>query len=459
VEKEREKIMKERSKFTSKIGFVMAAAGSAVGLGNIWRFPYLAAQYGGGGFLFVYIILAVTFGFTLMVSEIALGRKTRVSAIGAYKKLNKKFAFEGVLTALVPIIIFPYYSVINGWVLKYCFVYLTGQNKAAAKDGFFTSFITETWEPLFWFLLCMVFVLICILAGVVKGIEAISKTLMSILVVLMIIIAIFVIMTPGAGAGIKYYLVPEFGNFSAKTLLAAVGQLFYSLSLAMGIMITYGSYMKDEDNLESSVRQIEVFDTIVAFLAGLMIIPSVFAFSKGDPSVLSSGPSLMFVTLPKAFEKMLFGRFIGLCFFIMVFFAASTSAISLMEAVTSIFMDQFAISRAKAAAITAAYSLVLGGIASLGYGPLANFKILGMQALDLMDFVSNSILMPVVSIVTCIFVGYVIKPEAIISEVEKNGEKFKGKKMFVFITKYIAPWFILAVFISSIAQAAGVFKL
>jgi NSS family neurotransmitter:Na+ symporter len=282
---------------------------------------------------------------------------------------------------------------------------------------------------------------------------------MPVLVMLMIVVAVFVCTAPGALSGVKYYLVPNFKHFSAKTLLAAVGQLFYSLSLAMGIMITYGSYMKEEDSLEGAVRQIEFFDTLIAVLAGMMIIPSVFAFSGGDESVLSSGPSLMFVTLPKAFASMHFGRWIGLCFFVMVFFAAMTSAISLMEAVTSIFMDRFHISRLRAAGITGAYSIFLGGFASLGYGPLANFKVLGMQALDLMDFVSNSVLMPVVAIVTCFFVGYVIKPEAIVEEVERNGEKFAGKKMFIFIIKYIAPWFILAVFISSVAQAFGFYKL
>lgn len=451
--------MKERSVFTSKLGFVLAAAGSAVGLGNIWRFPYLAAEYGGGSFLLVYIILAVTFGFTLMIAEIGLGRKTKLSAIGAYKKLNKKYAFEGVLTAAVPIIIFPYYAVITGWVLKYAVAFIVGNDIAASKDGYFGSFITETWEPLFWFMLCMVLVLLVILAGVVKGIEKISKILMPVLVILMIIVAVFVCTAPGALTGVKYYLVPNFKHFSAKTLLAAVGQLFYSLSLAMGIMITYGSYMKDDDSLEGSVRQIEFFDTLIAVLAGMMIIPSVFAFSGGDETVLSSGPSLMFVTLPKAFASMHFGRWIGLCFFVMVFFAAMTSAISLMEAVTSIFMDRFHISRLRAAGITGAYSIFLGGFASLGYGPLADFKVLGMQALDLMDFISNSVLMPVVAIVTCFFVGYVIKPEAIVEEVEKNGEKFAGKKMFIIIIKYIAPWFILAVFVSSIAQALGMFKL
>ena len=451
--------MKERSSFSSKLGFVMAAAGSAIGLGNIWRFPYLAAKYGGGSFLLIYVVLACTFGFTLMMAEVALGRKTRQSAIGAYKKLSGKFAFEGIITAAVPIIIFPYYTIINGWVLKYFFAYMIGDDKKAAGANYFGSFISETWEPLIWFIICLIIIVIVILAGVEKGIEAISKTLMPILLVLMVLISIYVCTRSGASAGIKYYLVPNFKELSVKTVLAAMGQLFYSLSLAMGIMITYGSYMKKEDNMENSVRQIEFFDTLVAVLAGLMVIPSVFAFSGGGKEALTAGPSLMFITLPKAFMGMGAGRWVGAGFFLMVFFAALTSSISLMEAVASILMDAFKISRRRAAVIIVSYSMVLGGLASLGYGPLKNVKIIGMQLLDFMDFISNSVLMPVVAIVTCIFVGFVIKPKAIIEEVEQDGVVFRGKKMFTVVIKYIAPWVMLAVLISSIAQAAGWLKL
>ena len=296
--------MQKRSSFSSRIGFVLAAAGSAIGLGNIWRFPYLAAQYGGGSFLIIYLAAAVTFGFSLMVAEIGLGRKTRQSAIRAYRTLSKGFTFEGILTAAVPMIIFPYYVIINGWVIKYFAAFLIGQDKAAAEDGFFGAFISKPVEPLVWFLICLVLCTAVILAGVVRGIEKISKILMPVLLVLMIVLSVYICFQPGAGAGIRYYFVPSLEHLSVKTFLAAISQLFYSLSLAMGIMITYGSYMNREDSLEGSVRQIEVFDTLVAVLAGLMIIPSVFAFSGGDATALTAGPSLMFVTLPKAFATM-----------------------------------------------------------------------------------------------------------------------------------------------------------
>jgi len=282
----------KRSSFTGKIGFVLAAAGSAVGLGNIWRFPYLAAKYGGGIFLLVYLILAVTFGFALMVAEIALGRKTGQSAITAFKSLDKRFSFVGVLAALIPALILPYYSVIGGWVTKYLAVFASGGASAAAADDYFTGFISKPVEPVGWFLIFIALTALIVLLGVEKGVEKVSKVMMPVLVVLTLFIAIYAMFMPGALEGVKYYLTPDFSKFSATTVLAAMGQLFYSMSLAMGIMITYGSYMKKDVNLEKSVRQIELFDTGIAFLAGLMIIPAVFAFSGGDEAALGKGPSL-----------------------------------------------------------------------------------------------------------------------------------------------------------------------
>ena len=321
---------KKRASFSGKVGFVLAAASSAVGLGNIWRFPYLAAKYGGGTFLLIYLILAVTFGFSVMITEIAIGRKTGLSAIGAFGALNQKFAFCGVLGAIIPIIITPYYSVIGGWVTKYIAVYITGQGRAAAQGNYFSGYITETVQPIVWFVVFIILTAVVVALGVEKGIEKASVIMMPILIVLSLLIAIYSITRPGAGAGIIYYLKPDIHKITGKTILAALGQLFYSMSLAMGIMITYGSYMKKTDNLESSVRQIEFFDTLVAFLAGLMIIPAVYVFSGGDESAMGAGPGLMFITLPKVFDTMTGGHIIGGAFFILVFFAALTSSISLM---------------------------------------------------------------------------------------------------------------------------------
>ena len=448
----------KRSNFTGKIGFVLAAAGSAVGLGNIWRFPYLAAKYGGGIFLLVYILLAVTFGFALMCAEIALGRKTGLSAIGAFKALDKRFAFVGWLASVVPAIILPYYSVIGGWVAKYIWVYVSGQAHNASTDDYFSTFIASPIEPIGWFLLFIGLTALIVILGVEKGIETVSKFMMPVLIVLTVIIAVYTLFMPGAIDGLIYYIKPDFSRFSATTVLAAMGQLFYSMSLAMGIMITYGSYMKKDIRLESSVKQIELFDTGIAFLAGLMIVPAVFAFSGGDPDALNKGPSLMFITLPKVFDSMKGGAFIGAIFFIMVFFAALTSSISLMETVVSIVKDKTGWARKKICWIVFIGAVILGLPSSLGFGVLSHITIAGMTFLDMFDFISNSVIMPVVAFLTCIFVGYIIKPKALIEEMNIGG-KFKSEKLFNVMIKYIAPVFIVLILVSSVLDVLGIFKI
>ncbi len=448
----------KRSSFTGKIGFVLAAAGSAVGLGNIWRFPYLAAKYGGGIFLLVYLVLAVTFGFALMCAEIALGRKTGQSAINAFTTLNKKYSFIGIIASVIPAIILPYYSVIGGWVSKYLAVFVSGGAHAAAADGYFEGFIAKPFEPIGWFLLFIGLTALIVLLGVEKGVEKVSKVMMPVLVVLTIVIAVYSMFMPGAMEGVKYYLTPDFSKFSATTVLAAMGQLFYSMSLAMGIMITYGSYMKKDVNLESSVRQIEIFDTSVAFLAGLMIIPAVFAFSGGDESALGKGPGLMFITLPKVFDSMTGGTVIGAIFFLLVLFAALTSSISLMETVVSIVIDKFGWSRKASWLAVFIFSVALGLPSSLGFGVLSDISLNGMSILDMFDFASNSILMPIVALFTCIFVGYVIKPKCLIEEIELTG-KFKSKTLFTIVIKYIAPICIVLILISSVLDALGIMKI
>jgi len=445
----------KRSSFTGRIGFILAAAGSAVGLGNIWRFPYLAAKYGGGIFLLVYLILAVTFGFALMIAEIALGRKTGLSTIGAYSKLDKRFGFIGFLGAVVPVIILPYYSVIGGWVTKYFAAFLLGQGSDAAADNYFSAFTGSTAEPLVWFLIYLGITTVVVMFGVEKGVEKVSKIMMPVLVVLTVFISVYTMFMPGAIDGVLYYLTPDFSKFSITTVLAAMGQLFYSMSLAMGIMITYGSYMKKEDNLEKSVRHIELFDTGIAFFAGLMVIPGVFAFSGGDESALGQGPGLMFITLPKVFDNMAGGRIIGLVFFLLVLFAALTSSISLMETIVSVIMDKFKCSRKVSCLIVFLFSAVLGVPSSLGQGLWKNITVIGMKFLDFFDFISNSVIMPIVAFLTCIFVGYIIKPQSLIDEVEVSAP-FKSKKLFSVIIKYVAPICIILILISSVLNALGI---
>ncbi len=449
-------LTEKRGSFTGKIGFVLAAAGSAVGLGNIWRFPYLAAQYGGGIFLLVYIALALTFGFALIAAEILIGRKTGLSAIGAFKKLDKRFSFIGILASVVPAIILPYYCVIGGWVAKYIAVFATGNSHAAAGGSYFGNFISDTWQPIGWFLIFLGLTAVIVLLGVEKGVERVSKIMMPLLVVMIIGVTAYVLCQPGALEGVKYYLIPDFSKFKATTILAAMGQLFYSMSLAMGIMITYGSYMKKDVNAESAVHNIEIFDTGIAFLAGLMIVPAVTA--SGEE--MGKGPGLMFAVLPKVFDGMPGGTIIGLVFFILVFFAALTSSISLMETVVSIVKDKFKLNRTLSCLIVLILCLVLGIPSALsnGNGILAGIKIIGLGFLDFFDFISNSVLMPITAFFTCLFIGYVLKPKTLIEEAELEGQKFKSKTLFTVVIKYIDPICIVLILGFSVLEALGIIK-
>lgn len=445
----------ERSGFSSRIGFVLATAGSAVGLGNIWRFPYLAAKYGGGSFLLIYLILTLTFGFTLMITEVALGRKSGTSALGAFGHFRKKYAFIGFLTTFIPFIIFPYYCVIGGWVTKYMVVSLQGKVHAAASDSFFPGFIGETAEPLIYLIIFLLITTIVVAFGVKGGVERVSTFMMPVLIVLLIGVSVFCITRPGAMEGVIYYLKPNLKDLGPTTFLAALGQLFYSMSLAMGIMITFGSYMPKNSDLEKSVTQVECFDTGVAFLAGLMIVPAVFVFSNGDASMLAKGPSLMFVILPKVFDSMAFSNGIAAVFFILVLFAALTSSISLLETLVAVVTDRFHVKRITACITLFCIALLMAVPSSLGYGIWDHITILGFSFLDFFDFLSNSVLMPIAAFLTCIFVAYIIKPQVIVDEIEGSGS-FHRKSLFLVMIKYIAPICILAILAFSVLEGMGI---
>ncbi len=448
---------KQRSSFSGKIGFVLSAAGASVGLGNIWRFPYLAAKYGGGIFLLVYILLALTFGYTMIIAETSLGRMTGKSPVGAFHFFGKSISFSigGWLNAIIPILIVPYYSVIGGWVIKYLVEYITGHGDLLATDEYFTSFISNGVSTEVCFIIFALFTLLIIYAGVRNGIERVSKIMMPILVVLSVIIAIYSVTRPGALAGVKYFLVPNVQNFSWMTVVTAMGQMFYSLSIAMGILITFGSYMKKEISIEDSTRNVEVFDTAIAIMAGLMIIPAVFAFSGGDPNTLKAGPSLMFITIPKVFESMGLGSAIGILFFLLVLFAAVTSSIALTESAVSTFEDELHWNRKKATVIVGIIMIILGSLSSLGYGPLASVTIIGMQFLDFFDFLTNSVMMPIAAIATSLLVSKVVGIDKIEEEVLHGESKFRRKKVFVVMIKYLCPIFAVIILISSVANAFG----
>ncbi len=437
--------MKEkRGSFSGKIGFILAAAGSAVGLGNLWRFPYLAAQHGGGIFIAVYIILVVTFGFSLLLLELAIGRKTKKSSIEAYKILHKKFGFLGYLAAAVPIIILPYYCVIGGWVLKYMCTYFTGGGAAAAGSSYFGNFISGNVEPIVFFVIFLVLTLGVVIGGVQSGIERVSKILMPVLLLISIGICIYICTLPNAWEGIKYYILPDISNLSVSTVCAAMGQLFFSISLAMGIMVSYGSYVKDDIDLNNCVNYIEIFDTSVALLSGFMIVPVVYIFNGG---VTTGGPGLMFETLPRVFASMPFGHIFGAVFFVLVLLAALTSSISIMEAIVSILMDKFHVSRIVAVIITTVFTIVLGLPSAIGFGLWSNIKLLGMDILTFFDYLSNSVMMPIVALCTCILGGWCVKKEVLEGEITKNGERFGRRMIYRVMIKYIAPIFLIMILV------------
>ena len=464
-----------RGTFSGRLGFVLAAAGSAVGLGNIWRFPYLAAKDGGGVFLLLYLILALTFGFTLLITEISIGRKTGQSPLTAYKLLHPKMGWVGLLACIIPALILPYYCAIGGWVLKYLSAFVTLQGSAAATDTYFTGFITAQWAPIIWFLIFMAATTFVVYNGVNKGIEKLSTVLMPILVVLILGIAVFSLFLSHTDAngvtrtglqGFAVYVIPNFEGMTVKqffvVLTDAMGQLFYSISVAMGIMITYGSYVKKSDDLNKSVNQIELFDTLVAFLAGMMIIPAVFTF-MGAEGLSNSGPALMFVALPKVFAAMgnVLGNIVGIIFFLTVAFAALTSSVSIMEALVSCLMDKFHMDRKKATLIVAGVACVIGVLVCLGYNALYFEAILpntpagkNAQILDILDYISNYILMPIVSIATCVFIGWILKPKTIIDEVTHGGVKFGREKLYVVMVKFVTPVLLSLLLL----QALGVIK-
>ena len=461
---------KKRSSFSGQIGFIIAAAGSAVGLGNIWRFPYLAAGDEGGIFIFVYIILTLTFGFALLTTEIAIGRKTKQSPLTAYSKVKKGFGYVGFLACIVPTIILPYYCSIGGWVFKYLSLYLTNQSHSAIDNSYFGNYISGIWQPIIWMLVYFGITAFIVISGVEKGIEKFSKILMPILVVMIIGISVFSltlkheeILADGSTVvrtglqGLKVYLVPNFKNvtpqFMLKVIMDAMGQLFFSISVAMGIMVAYGSYAKDDTNLIKSINQIEIFDTAIALLAGLMIVPAVYTFMGKEG--MQGGPGLIFKSLPKVFDAMgMAGKFIGAIFFIIVSFAAVTSSVSVMEAIVSSLMDAFKLTRIKSSIIVTVYTVIAGIIVCLGYNllafniPLPNSAQPG-QILDLLDYISNYLIMPVVALSESILIGWVVKPQYVIDEITHGKFKFTRKGLFVVMIKFIVPMLLVILLLNS----------
>ncbi len=452
----------ERAVWSSKWAFILAAAASAVGLGNLWRFPYLAAKYGGGMFLLTYVVLVFTFGISLLLLEIALGRKTGLSAIGAFKSFGKKYSFIGFFASLIPFIITPYYCVIGGWVTKYFFAYFTDGPAALADGTYFTGFIAGNPETFLWMLLFMGLSFVIVARGVKGGIEKANLVMMPALIIMAVGLVIYTLVQPGALEGAAYYLVPDFSKFSPELVISAMGQMFFSLSLAMGIMITYGSYVAKKDSLTTSAIRVGGFDLGVSFLAGLMIVPAAFvALGSGEAVAETAGPGLMFVVLPQMFAT--FGDaavVIGAVFFALVIFAALTSAISLTETCVSIISDATKWSRTKSIAVTFTIIAVAGIIVNLGYNGLSFIQPLGegTTILDFADFLSNSVMMPLAALMTCIFVGWIIKPKTLIDEIAVSAP-FKARKAWTIMIKYIAPVLVVIILVAYVAATFGLFTM
>ena len=385
-------------------------------------------------------------------------KKKPVGAFGKFGK-SKWLSFGGWINAIIPVLIVPYYSVIGGWVIKYLIEYIKGNSQKLAEDGYFSEFISNGTSTEVCFLIFAILTVAIIYAGVRNGVERVSKFMMPVLVFLSVLITVYSVTRPGALAGVKYFLVPNIENFSWMTVVAAMGQMFYSLSIAMGILVTFGSYMKKDVSIEGSTKNVEVFDTAIAIMAGLMIIPAVFAFSGGDPDTLQAGPALMFITIPKVFASMGLGTPIGILFFVLVLCAALTSSIALTESAVSTFQDELRWHRKKATVIVGVIMILLGTLSSLGYGPLGFVKIIGMQFLDFFDFLTNSVMMPIAALATCLLISRKVGVEKIEEEVVAEGGTFRRKKIFNFMIKYLCPIFAAIILLSSVANAFGVISM
>ena len=450
-----------RSSWSGQLAFVLAAAASAIGLGNPWRFPYLAAKYGGGVFIAVYVVLSLTLGFTLLVTEIAIGRYSRQSQLTAFNKLgHPKWNFLGVLATVVPLFILPYYNVIGGWVVKYfvAYVKLVAGGDAALADpkAFFDSFVAAPWDP---FVCMAVFTLVTcavIVMGVKNGIEK-SNIVMMPLLLLMAVGLVYVACLPGAKEGIKFYLVPDFSSCDnvGKVVLGAMGQMFYSLSLAMGIMITYGSYMRRQDSVPKAAVRIVAADTFVAVLSGFMIIPAVIMFAEKSGvgrDAIGYGPELMFVALPKVFAKFgAAGAWIGLAFFTLVLFAAFTSAISMTEACVAAICDFFHVKRNTSVAAVCAWCVAVGSLSAFGYGRWKDFKPFDLPALDFFDN-SMNVLTPIVAALICVFAGWVLRPKRVLAECHRDGSSVWFKTFYAVMVKFIAPLLVLGILVSEVCR-------
>ncbi len=420
-----------------------------MGLGNIWKFPYVAGQNGGGAFLVVYLFFIVAIGLPVMLSEFSIGRSAQRNAIGSFKKLaaGTPWYLVGVMGVAAAFLILSFYSAVAGWTLEYISKSVT--NVFAGKDEaelnlLFGTFISGTWRPLFWQFIFMGLTVWIVIAGVKKGIEKYTKILMPLLVAMIIVLCIRSVTLPGAVEGLAFLFKPDFSALTADAVLGALGQAFFSLSLGMGTLITYGSYIGKNNNLSSTVVQVSAADTIIAIMAGIAIFPAVFAFGI-DPA---EGPGLVFITLPNIFQQMTGGYFFALIFFVLLAVAALTSSISVLEVVVAYFVEELNLTRKRATIFAAAMISVLGVFCTLSFGIMSEISIFGMVFFDLMDFTASNLLLPLGGFFIVMFIGWYIGSGPARSEISNEGSlQVKHFPVYLFLVRFIAPFAITLVFI------------
>jgi len=441
-----------RDSFGSKFGVIAATAGSAIGLGNIWRFPYVAGENGGAAFLIIYLGFIVVIGVPVMLSEFSIGRSAQLNVFGTFKKLapGRPWYLIGLMGIVAAFMILAFYTVVAGWTLEYIYQSVlngfTGKSAVELND-MYSSFLEGTWRPLLWFFVFMGLTAAIIMAGVHKGIEKYTKILMPLLLIILLILVIRSVTLPGSGGGISFLFKPDFSKLSPSTVLKALGQAFFSLSIGMGTLVTYGSYIPKNDNLGTTAFSVALADTCIAVLAGLAIFPAVFAFNIAP----GSGEGLVFITLPNIFQQMPGGYFFSLLFFILLAVAALTSTISVLEVIVAFFTEELKLKR-NAATILAILSVsAIGILCVFSFSIMSDFKLFGFTVFQLLDFTSANVLLPLGGLFIVIFVAWFFGRERIKSELSNDGEFKAGYiPLYLFIIKFIAPLAIAFIFLQGV---------
>lgn len=440
----------KRENFTSRFGAIAALAGSAVGLGNIWKFPYVAGSNGGGAFLLVYIFFTIAIGFPIMLAEFSLGRRSQQNAFGTFRQLapNTHWYLFGALSIIAAALILSFYGTVSGWTLEYVWLSLTntfkGQNAADIK-AIFENFTTHPYKAVLWQSGFMLITGIIVMFGIQKGIEKSTKIMMPLLFVIIVALGISSCTLEGSSKGLKFLFYPNFSQLTGSGILAALGQSFFSLSVGMGILLTYASYIPKKDNLPNISLKVISTDTLVAILAGIAILPAVFSFNINP----TEGPGLVFQTLPNVFQQLPAGQLWAILFFILLTFAALTSAISLLEVPVAYLVEEKKIKRVYAAILSTIVITFIGSFNTLSFGPLKNVKIFGMSIFEACDFLCSNILLPLGGILVCIFAGWYLNKTVLYDEISNQGKlKIRFFKAYVFILKYIAPLCILMILLN-----------